>query len=52
MTLMKLLKHILMEVYMANLNTHYKERTPMETVNIIKKFFKDNGYTLKQTESR
>ena len=37
---------------MANLVTHYKERSPIETVNIIKKFFKDNGYQLKQTVSQ
>lgn len=37
---------------MADLITHYKERSPQETVELIKKFFNDNGYTLKQTESR
>lgn len=37
---------------MANLITHYKERSPIETVNIIKKFFADNGYQLKQTVSK
>lgn len=35
---------------MADLTTHYKERTPEETVQIIKDFFNQNGFTLKETD--
>lgn len=31
---------------MADLTTHYKERTPEETVQIIKDFFKAHNYKL------
>lgn len=33
---------------MANLETHYKERIPKETIQIIKNFFNKNKYTIKQ----
>jgi len=35
---------------MADLSTHYKERTPEETVNIVKQFFKDNNITLIESD--
>ena len=35
---------------MADLSTHYKERTPEETVNIVKQFFKDNNVTLIESD--
>lgn len=35
---------------MTNLENHYKERTPMETVQIIKNFFEQNGFELKLSD--
>lgn len=35
---------------MADLSTHYKERTPEETVQIVKDFFNNNGLTLIESD--
>lgn len=37
---------------MADLSTHYKEVSPEQTVQNIKKFFNDRKFTIKLTESR
>ena len=42
--------YILEDLYMTNLENHYKERTPMETVQIIKNFFEQNGFELKLSD--
>lgn len=34
----------------TDLAHHYKDRTPIETVNLIKNFFLEKGYTLKEKE--
>lgn len=36
---------------MADLSTHYKERTPEETVQIIRDFFESKGFKLKITQN-
>lgn len=35
---------------MADLSTHYKERTPEQTIEIIQQFFKDKGFILKESD--
>ena len=36
---------------MADLSTHYKEISPEQTVQNVRKFFNDNGFTIKMTEN-